>query len=112
MVKRALIFVHRWLGIGLCLLFLLWFPSGIGMMYFPMPSVTPQNSRQARAPSGIPSRRNLTREVCRAAWRKARSRSRFGIAPARPSTVIAIGNVPTRRKGTEQRVALNARKFG
>ena len=41
MVKRALIFVHRWLGIALCLLFLLWFPSGIGMMYFPMPSVTP-----------------------------------------------------------------------
>jgi hypothetical protein len=42
MVKRALIFVHRWLGIALCLLFLLWFPSGIGMMYFPMPSVTPE----------------------------------------------------------------------
>ena len=41
MVKRALIFVHRWLGIALCLFFLLWFPSGIGMMYFPMPSVTP-----------------------------------------------------------------------
>ena len=28
-------FVHRWLGIALCLLFLLWFPSGIGMMYWP-----------------------------------------------------------------------------
>jgi len=37
--KRALVFIHRWLGIALCLLFLLWFPSGIGMMYFPMPSV-------------------------------------------------------------------------
>ncbi len=49
MVKRALIFVHRWLGIGLCLLFLLWFPSGIGMMYFPMPSVTPA-SRFERLP--------------------------------------------------------------
>ncbi len=41
MFKRSLIFIHRWLGIALCLLFLLWFPSGIGMMYFPMPSVTP-----------------------------------------------------------------------
>ena len=50
MVKRALIFVHRWLGIALCLLFLLWFPSGIGMMYFPMPSVTPA-SRFERLPT-------------------------------------------------------------
>jgi hypothetical protein len=41
MLKRFLIFVHRWLGVALCVLFLLWFPSGIGMMYFPMPSVTP-----------------------------------------------------------------------
>ena len=41
MFKRSLIFIHRWLGVALCLLFLLWFPSGIGMMYFPMPSVTP-----------------------------------------------------------------------
>jgi hypothetical protein len=40
MFKRSLIFIHRWLGVTLCLLFLLWFPSGIGMMYFPMPSVT------------------------------------------------------------------------
>ena len=40
MLKRSLVFVHRWLGVALCLLFLLWFPSGIGMMYFPMPSVT------------------------------------------------------------------------
>ena len=49
MIKRALIFVHRWLGIALCLLFLLWFPSGIGMLYFPMPSVTP-TSRFERLP--------------------------------------------------------------
>ena len=41
MFKRSLIFIHRWLGVALCVLFLLWFPSGIGMMYFPMPSVTP-----------------------------------------------------------------------
>jgi len=39
MVKRALIFVHRWLGVALCLIFLLWFPSGIGMMYWDFPSV-------------------------------------------------------------------------
>ena len=40
MIKRAAIFVHRWLGVALCLFFLLWFPSGIGMMYWDFPSVT------------------------------------------------------------------------
>jgi hypothetical protein len=39
-MKRFLIFVHRWLGVALCLLFLLWFPSGIGMMYWGYPAVT------------------------------------------------------------------------
>jgi PepSY-associated TM region len=41
MVKRLLIFVHRWLGVALCLVFLLWFPSGIAMMYWDYPSVNP-----------------------------------------------------------------------
>ena len=50
MFKRSLIFVHRWLGVALCVLFLLWFPSGIGMMYFPMPSVT-QADRLQRLPA-------------------------------------------------------------
>jgi len=38
-IKQALIFVHRWLGVVLCLLFLLWFPSGFVMMYWDYPSV-------------------------------------------------------------------------
>src|SRR5512138_1893757 len=49
-MKKALIFVHRWLGVVLCLLFLLWFPSGIGMMYWPYPSVTAAD-RLAHAPA-------------------------------------------------------------
>ena len=40
MLKRSAIFVHRWLGVGLCLVFLLWFPSGVGMMYWDFPSVS------------------------------------------------------------------------
>ena len=42
MLKRSLIFLHRWLGVSLCLLFLVWFPTGIGMMYWEFPSVTPE----------------------------------------------------------------------
>ncbi|MGQ0734443.1 MAG: PepSY domain-containing protein [Acidobacteriota bacterium] len=36
----TLAFVHRWLGIAGCLLFLLWFASGIAMMYVRMPELT------------------------------------------------------------------------
>jgi hypothetical protein len=36
-----LIYVHRWLGIAGCLLFIAWFISGIAMMYVRMPTVTP-----------------------------------------------------------------------
>src|SRR6185503_6859873 len=43
MILRSLIFVHRWVGIVLCLVFLLWFPSGIGMMYWTFPGVSPED---------------------------------------------------------------------
>jgi PepSY-associated TM region len=53
-IKRSLIFVHRWLGITLCVVFLLWFPSGIGMMYWGFPSVSPRD-RLDRSPALDPS---------------------------------------------------------
>ena len=48
--KRALIFVHRWMGVLFCLLFLSWFASGIVMMYWQFPEVTPAD-RLTRAPA-------------------------------------------------------------
>lgn len=39
---RLLISVHRWLGIGLCLFFAMWFASGMVMMYVPFPSLSEQ----------------------------------------------------------------------
>ena len=38
--RRFLIYVHRWLGISGCVLFVAWFASGIVMMYARMPEVT------------------------------------------------------------------------
>lgn len=49
LLKRSLIFVHRWLGIALTVVFLLWFPSGIVMMYWGMPGVS-SSDRLERAP--------------------------------------------------------------
>jgi hypothetical protein len=39
-MKRALIFVHRWLGVVVSGLFVIWFASAIGMMYWDFPGVT------------------------------------------------------------------------
>lgn len=39
-LKRWLFLVHRWLGIGICLLFAMWFASGIVMMYVGYPKLT------------------------------------------------------------------------
>ena len=49
-MKRTLIFVHRWLGVVLCLFFLLWFPSGFVMMYWDYPSVKPADRLAHLAP--------------------------------------------------------------
>jgi hypothetical protein len=54
MIKRSVIFVHRWLGVALGLFFLLWFPSGIGMMYWDYPSVE-AGDRLDRSPSLDPA---------------------------------------------------------
>ncbi|PZN30774.1 MAG: peptidase [Proteobacteria bacterium] len=37
---RWLTLAHRWLGIGTCLLFAMWFASGLVMMYVPFPALT------------------------------------------------------------------------
>ena len=50
MMKRSIVFLHRWLGVALSVLFLLWFVSGIGMMYWTFPDVSPAD-RLERAPA-------------------------------------------------------------
>ncbi|MES2197556.1 MAG: PepSY domain-containing protein [Pseudomonadota bacterium] len=37
---RALVLLHRWLGIGVCALFAMWFASGIAMLFVAFPSLT------------------------------------------------------------------------
>jgi hypothetical protein len=39
--KRWLYLTHRWVGIVTCLLFAMWFASGLVMIYVPYPSLSP-----------------------------------------------------------------------
>lgn len=47
---RWLYWFHRWLGIATCLLFVLWFVSGVVMMYVPYPSLTEAERLASAAP--------------------------------------------------------------
>ncbi|MBM3778368.1 MAG: hypothetical protein FJW23_09045 [Acidimicrobiia bacterium] len=58
LLRRTLVVVHRWLGVALSLVFLLWFLSGIVMMYWTFPEVGAAD-RLARAPVLDPARVNL-----------------------------------------------------
>ena len=52
---EVLAFTHRWLGIAGCLLILLWFTSGIAMMYIGMPEVTAEERFSHLAPLDLSS---------------------------------------------------------
>jgi uncharacterized iron-regulated membrane protein len=60
--KRVLYLTHRWAGIALCLLFAMWFVSGVVMMYVGYPKLTPAE-RLLRLPelrSSLQGRRPLS----------------------------------------------------
>jgi hypothetical protein len=48
-IKRGLIFLHRWMGAALSALFLLWFVSGTVMMYWDFPSVRAEDRLERSA---------------------------------------------------------------
>jgi uncharacterized iron-regulated membrane protein len=49
-IRHWLYWTHRWLGIGGCLLFVMWFVTGVVMMYVGYPSLTEQERLAGLAP--------------------------------------------------------------
>jgi len=90
MLKRSLIFVHRWLGVALCLLFILWFPSGIGMMYFSYPDISPAD-RLERAPALPASRVALSPSEAAAQLGGDANELRLDTLDGRPAYRVAGG---------------------
>jgi hypothetical protein len=52
-VRRFAIFCHRWMGVVFCLLFSWWFVSGIFMMYWDFPSVSPADRLDRSKPIDV-----------------------------------------------------------
>src|ERR1044071_1798166 len=49
-VRYWLYIVHRWLGVGACLLFVIWFVSGLVMSYVGYPEADPARRNRALQP--------------------------------------------------------------
>ncbi|MGJ7613481.1 MULTISPECIES: PepSY domain-containing protein [unclassified Variovorax] len=49
-IRHGLYWTHRWLGIGGCLLFVMWFVSGVVMMYVGYPNLTDEERLAGLAP--------------------------------------------------------------
>lgn len=50
---RTLVLVHRYLGVALCLLFAMWFASGIVMLFVPYPELTSVERFKGMAPLNL-----------------------------------------------------------
>ena len=66
LLKRSLVFVHRWIGVALSVIFLTWFASGIVMMYWGFPEVTAED-RLERLPALDPEQIKVSAAAARAA---------------------------------------------
>lgn len=55
MLKPVILFIHKWLGVLLALLFLMWFVSGLVLYYVPFPSLTTSERLAGLPPLEVPS---------------------------------------------------------
>lgn len=92
--RSALVYVHRWLGIAGCLLFVAWFISGIVLMYVRMPSLSAEERLS----------RIVSLDLSRALVDPATVASHVGFAP-RSLRVTMLGERPVYRFNTGSRWA-------
>jgi hypothetical protein len=111
----VLIYTHRWLGIAGSLVFLVWFVSGVVMMYERMPRLTPEE-RLARLNRLDPSSIAFSLADAAGAAGVAPDRARVGMLLDRPvyrlesaagwTTVFADTNQPLRGLSADEAVAV------
>jgi PepSY-associated TM region len=88
-MKRWLFLAHRWLGIFGCLLIVLWFASGIVMMYMPYPSLGLEERMAQAAPIEL-ARVRLSPLQALAATGRAEEASRLRLVQVDSRAVYAV----------------------
>jgi hypothetical protein len=83
--RRWLYLFHRWAGIGLCLLFAIWFVSGVVMVYVPFPSFRAPERIETATPIDW-SRVRVGPDAALASWREGTfpSEMRLGMTGGEP----------------------------
>jgi hypothetical protein len=89
--RRVLVYTHRWLGIGGCVLFIAWFISGVVMMYVRMPRLTAEE-RLMRMPALDLSSATVGPASAKAAVSFVPDRLRVGMLGDRPVYRFAAGS--------------------
>ena len=74
---RALTLIHRWLGVAFCLLFAMWFASGIVMHFVPFPALTEAERFGGLAPIDVRAIRHGPAEAVAASALKDAERVRL-----------------------------------
>ena len=88
LLRRILILTHRYIGIPLSVLFVLWFVTGIAMIYVGgMPALSPQARREHLAPIDFGSIRLTAAEAAARAAGGARG----------PATLLTVLDRPPNR---------------
>src|SRR5580704_7321687 len=92
MIRRWLIFTHRWMGVGFCLLFLAWFTSGLVMMYCRFPKVEAED-RLSHSAALDPAQIQIAPDRAQAAIHApgAPSQIRLNLLDGRPVYRFAFG---------------------
>ncbi len=86
---KAIVVLHRWLGIGFCLLFAMWFASGIVMHFVPFPSLTEEGRLAGMSPIDLSQVRHGPDEAASASDASNARRVRLLQRPDGPVYIIA-----------------------
>jgi hypothetical protein len=119
-IRKILIFAHRYLGTVLCLLFFMWFLTGIGMIYSRgMPRLTAQArlarmapldvSRIAISPADAAERAELGENPRRAQMQMVMNRPAYRFTTSGPVTVFADNGEILEEIGPDQAITIAGR---
>jgi PepSY-associated TM region len=91
---KVLVLLHRWLGVGFCLLFAMWFASGIVMHFVPFPSLTETARFAGLLPIDASRIRHGPDEAADASHVKDARRVRLIQRPDGPVYIVSGGSKP------------------
>ena len=110
---KTLVFLHKWLGVGLALLFLMWFVSGVVLYFVPFPNLDQSERMTGLRPLQLPKACCLTAQQAAGKAAFVFSEARLGMSADGPvwrllGTPVASKQVPAWRAVDAQSGALLA----